>query len=132
MNAVNINKVLYFFLKINSVFCNSAGWNMTGDQGDIFWRAAFVNLEKFNKVYQIRFVHTLPEGNCHQRSPKCTVCKYQKCPAANLAIDGIELVCQGENKNVPVEVCKKRTAVLAGCEMEAVMASVTGKKSVKH
>lgn len=105
---------------------------MTGDHGDIFWRAAFVNLEKFDKIYQIRFVHILPEGNCHAGSSKCTVCKYQKCPAANLAIDGIELVCQSENRDVPVEVCTKRTAVLAGCEMEAVMASVTGKKSVYH
>ena len=103
---------------------------MTGDQGDIFWRAAFVNLEKFNKVYQIRFVHTLPEGNCHPGSPKCTICKYQKCPAANLAIDEIELVCQSNKKDVPAEVCNKRTAVLAGCEMEAVMASVVGKTSV--
>ena len=102
---------------------------MTGDQGDIFWRAAFINLEKYNKVYQIRFVHTLPEGNC-ERDTQCTVCKYHKCPAANLAIDGIELVCQSKKKDVPVEVCTKRIAVLAGCEMDAVMASFEGKKSL--
>ena len=100
---------------------------MTGDQGDIFWRAGFVNLEKFNKVYQIRFVHTLPEGDCYRNSPKCTVCKYQKCPAANVAIDGIELDCQRENRYVPVNMCQKRMAVVAGCEMPAVMASVKGK-----
>ena len=102
---------------------------MTGDQGDIFWRAAFVNFEKYDKVYQIRFVHTLPEGSCHTGSSFCTVCKNLKCPAANLAIDGIELVCQSEKKHVPVEVCTKRAAVLAGCEVEAVMASAIGKKS---
>lgn len=105
---------------------------MTGDQGDIFWRAAFVNLENFNRVYQIRFVHTLPEGNCNKNSQQCNVCKHQKCPAANIAIDGIKLECQKENKHVPFEVCKKRTAVLTGCEMLAVMASVTGMKSIKH
>ena len=103
---------------------------MTGDQGDIFWRAAFVNLEKFDRVYQIRFVHTLPEGSCHAGSSLCSVCKHNKCPAANLAIDKIELVCQSEKRYIPVEVCTKRAAVLAGCEMEAVMASAVGKKSV--
>lgn len=103
---------------------------MAGDQGDIFWRAAFVNLEKFNKVYQIRFVHTLPESNCGLGSTRCTVCKYRKCPAANVAIDSIELVCQKETRNLnPAEVCQKRTAVLAGCEMPAVLASERGKKS---
>ena len=101
---------------------------MTGDQGDIFWRAAYVNLEQFNKIYQIRFVHILPEGNCRQNSLKCTVCKYQKCPAANVAIDSINLDCQGRSRHVAVGVCQKRSAVLAGCEMPAVMASVIGKK----
>ncbi len=105
---------------------------MTGDQGDIFWRAAVVNLEKFNKVYQIRFVHTLPEGNCKTGDKQCTVCKYQKCPAANAAIGGIKLACHRENRYIPVELCQKRTAMLAGCEMPAVMASVIGKLYIKH
>lgn len=105
---------------------------MKGDQGDIFWRAAFVNLEKFNRVYQIRFVHTLPESNCKPDNYQCTTCKYNKCPAANAAIDGIRLDCQTENKEMPVELCNHRRAVLSGCEMHADTPSVKGNSGLLH
>lgn len=106
---------------------------MKGAQGDIFWRAAFVNLDKFDKVYQIRFKHTLPEGNCFRSgSQQCTICKYQKCPAANVAIDGIRLDCLHKaNEKVPVEVCKSRAATLCGCEILADMPLATGESHIK-
>ena len=104
------------------------GWSMKGPQGEFFWRAAFVNLEnsKFRKVYQIRFIHTLPETNCQRNSQQCTVCKYNKCPAANVAISSIRLDCQKVSKRVPVEVCKKREVSLSGCEIRADMPSAIG------
>lgn len=103
---------------------------MKGPQGDIFWRSAFVNLEMFSKIYrqkiyQIRFVHTLPESDCNRGSQQCTVCKYQKCPTANVAIDNIRLDCQ-EVIKVPLEMCKERTATLSGCEIHANMPLTTG------
>ena len=102
---------------------------MTGPHGDILWRAAFVNLEQFSTVYQVRFVHTLPDPaeDCDTNSQQCTACKYQKCPDANVAIAGIRLVCQKVRKNVPLEICKKRAVSLSGCEIRADVPSVTGK-----
>lgn len=104
-----------------------SGWSMEGPQGEFFWRAAFVNLEKYRKVYQIRFIHILPESNCQRNSQQCTVCKYNKCPAANVAISSIRLDCQKVSKTVPVEVCKKREVPLSGCEILADMPSAIGK-----
>ena len=89
-----------------------------------------MNLETFNKVYQIRFQHMLPEGNCNRdRNTPCTVCKNQRCPAANVAIDDIRLDCQIIQFEDKPEMCTKRTATCAGCEMTVTKPTVTGKWS---
>lgn len=100
---------------------------MTGDQGDIFWRAAFVHLAEFSKIYQIRFIHTLPESNCKsEQALQCTICKNNQCPAANAAIDDIRLDCETKQEVLPVESCTNRWPVLSGCEMSADKPSVKG------
>ena len=100
---------------------------MTGDQGDIFWRAAFVHLAEFSKIYQIRFIHTLPESNCgSEKALQCTICKNKQCPAANAAIDDIRLDCETKQEVLPVESCTNRWPVLSGCEMSADKPSVKG------
>ena len=95
---------------------------MKGSQGDTYWRSAFVNLEEVinGKVYQIRFVHKLPESTS-------TTCRHRKCNASNAAISGIRLDCQGISQTCDYEVCNKREVPLSGCEIFADMPLATGK-----
>ena len=93
---------------------------MIGSQGDIFWRAAFVDLNS-SSIYQVRFVHTLPESNCLKDGEPCTTCKYEQCDEANVAISGIRLNCQTVPQQVPLEVCKTREVPISGCEISADM-----------
>lgn len=100
-------------------------WKMIGSQGDIFWRAAFVDLNS-SSIYQVRFVHTLPESNCLKDGEPCTTCKYEQCDEANVAISGIRLNCQTVPQQVPLEVCKTREVPISGCEISADMPYDTG------
>lgn len=99
---------------------------MKGSQGEFYWRSAFVNLEKLGKVYQIRFVHKLPESDCDLDGP-CTTCKRRQCSASNVAISGIRLDCQGISQTYAYEVCNKREVPLSGCEIFADKPVDTGK-----
>lgn len=94
---------------------------MEGSQEDILWREAFVNLESSKRIYQIRFVHILPDTECKSNTKPCVTCGIGKCQAANVAISGIRMDCQGENKQVPLEMCKRREVPLSGCEIYADM-----------
>lgn len=92
---------------------------MEGSQEDNLWREAFVNLENTKRIYQIRFVHILPDSMCQTNIKACATCQIGKCKAANVAISGIWMDCQGENKEVPLEMCKRREVPLSGCEISA-------------
>ena len=90
---------------------------MEESQEEILWREAFVNLESTKRIYQIRFVHILPDSGCEVKA--CVTCQIGKCQAANVAISGIRMDCQGKNKEVPLEMCKRREVPLSGCEISA-------------
>ena len=113
------------------LFSFFAEWSMTGSQGNI-WRAAFVNLEKekFSKMYQIQFKHSLPDrSDCDGR--QCPECKpMNKCPNANVAIAGIRLDCHKDAPKVSIETCRKRELPLAACEILAVSPSSKGKSRI--
>ena len=98
---------------------------MTGEQGPIFWRAGFVNLEEFNTIYQIRFKHILPEkGTC---SGNC-MCKGGMCTYGNIALDSIRLVCEAAHYKVGTSACTTRAVPFAGCAREATDYSSKGMK----
>lgn len=100
---------------------------MSESQGPIYWRAAYIDLEQYAKVYGIRLFHTLPERSilCNKcpNCPECKVCPGGTCNLANVAIDDIQLWCEASSNVTVTSLCQSKRALSIGCEHTAVIKS---------
>ncbi|KXJ23721.1 uncharacterized protein LOC110249945 [Exaiptasia diaphana] len=119
-------------VEVNEDWSNSekgwknTGWSMIGSHGRAYWRSAYINLERYSRIYHIRFRHVLPEkpsyckDRCYQ-CKECEICKEDSCLYGNVAIDDIELWCEASYNITSNAECKARTGYLAGCDQPSVI-----------